>query len=51
LSESEEAKITDIFGGWNHSFFITQDKKIFAFGSGIYGELGQGKSESSNKPV
>ncbi|KAL4490791.1 hypothetical protein ABPG72_021845 [Tetrahymena utriculariae] len=45
-----DKKIINVFSGWNHSFFITKQNELFSFGSGLYGQLGQGKCENSITP-
>jgi len=42
-------KITDIFGGANHFFVVTNNKRIIGFGNGSNGQLGNG--EYSTNPV
>ncbi|EAR94877.2 chromosome condensation regulator RCC1 repeat protein (macronuclear) [Tetrahymena thermophila SB210] len=45
-----DKKIVNVFSGWNHSFFITKQNELYSFGSGLYGQLGQGKCENSITP-
>ncbi|KAL4461583.1 hypothetical protein ABPG74_016207 [Tetrahymena malaccensis] len=45
-----DKKIINVFSGSNHSFFITKQNELFSFGSGLYGQLGQGKCENSIIP-
>lgn len=43
-------KVAQISGGGHHTLIITNDKKIFAWGQNIYGQIGIGNAENQNLP-
>jgi uncharacterized repeat protein (TIGR02543 family) len=43
--------ITDIFGGANHFFVVTSNKRIIGFGDGSNGQLGNGEYSTNPAPL
>ncbi|KAH7416310.1 hypothetical protein KP509_14G085200 [Ceratopteris richardii] len=50
VRELQWLKIKTAAAGWSHSAFISDDQKLFTFGSGGYGQLGHGDLDSCNIP-
>jgi hypothetical protein len=46
----ENSRVVKIACGGYHSIVLTSEDEIYGFGSGAYGELGQGETKDSAKP-
>jgi len=42
--------IKKVSAGGYHTLALTEDNEIYAWGSGVYGELGSGNQNSTNTP-
>lgn len=46
-----DAPVEQVVAGSYHNLVLKRDKTVWAWGSGIFGSLGNGGSENSNRPV
>jgi alpha-tubulin suppressor-like RCC1 family protein len=44
-------KVTAVATGYNHSLIVTENGIVYAFGANTNGQLGNGTSNNSNKPI
>ena len=46
----QHKQVKKVSAGGYHTLALTEDNELYAWGSGIYGELGGGNQKSSNMP-
>ncbi|VVC41224.1 Hypothetical protein CINCED_3A001036 [Cinara cedri] len=51
LKALENENIISAYGGYSHSIILTSNGKVFTFGSGSFGQLGNGSTSKITSPV
>ncbi|XP_060880843.1 uncharacterized protein LOC132952538 [Metopolophium dirhodum] len=51
LKALENENIISAYGGYSHSIILTSNGKVFTFGSGSFGQLGNGSTTKITSPV